>query len=141
MLTEMQAVFVDKVLEGVDGPRAAAAAGYAHPTAQASMVYKTQAVRDALAQARSELSSAAQITRADIIDGIMEAINMARLSADPATMVKGWTEVGKILGHYAPEVKRVEITDSQKRLQSKFEVMSDEDLIKVIEGEAERVDE
>lgn len=141
ILTEKQAVFVDKVLEGVDGPRAARAAGYAHPNAQASTIYKTQAVQKALAEARDELSSAAQIKRADVIDGIMEAINMARLAADPGTMVKGWTEIGKILGHYAPEVKRVEITDNQKRLQSKFEVMSDEELLRVIDGTAERVEE
>ena len=37
--------------------------------------------------------------------------------------------------------KKLEITDNQKRLQSKFEAMSDEDLMKVIEGEASVVDE
>ena len=46
-----------------------------------------------------------------------------------------------MLGYYAPEVKKLEISDNQKRLQSKFESMSDEDLMRVIEGEASVVDE
>lgn len=140
VLSEKQAIFVDRVLEGADGYEAARKAGYANPHSHAATVYKTDAVKKALAEARDELSSAAQIKRSDVIDGIMEAINLARLAADPATMIKGWTEVGKILGHYAPEVKKLEITDNQKRLQSKFEVMSDEELLRVIEGTAERVE-
>ena len=119
----------------------ASAAGYANPYKCANQIAKSESVQEALRQARDELSSAAQISRADVLDGFMEAINLARLSADPQAMIKGWTEVGKMLGYYAPEVKKLEISDNQKRLQSKFESMSDEDLMRVIEGEASVVDE
>lgn len=136
VLTEMQEKMVNGLLEGKDPRRAAAEAGYASSTRNATNIAKSVAVRQAVEAARSELSSALQISRADVIDGIMEAINLARLGADPMAMIKGWTEVGKILGHYAPEVKKLEITGNQKRLQSKFEVMSDEELLRVIEGTA-----
>ena len=138
VLTERQDAFVDGILKGKDRNVAARDAGYVDKNdgrALPSVAEKQKNIQRALAEARAELSSAAQISRADVIDGIMEGINMARLAADPATMIKGWTEVGKILGHYAPEVKKVEITDNQKRLQSKFTAMSDEDLLRVIEGE------
>lgn len=139
VLTEKQAIFVEEVLNGENLDKAATHAGYkGHERGQ--VVHKTVAVQKALKSARDELSSAAQISRADVIDGIMEAINLARLGADPATMVKGWTEIGKMLGHYAPEVKRLEITDNQKRLQSKFTAMSDAELLQVIEGEFEHVE-
>lgn len=141
VLTTMQAAFVDATLLGKDPERAAAIAGYANPDASVGKIIKSESVQVALRQARDELSSAAQISRVDVLDGFMEAINLARLSADPQAMIKGWTEVGKMLGYYAPEVKKLEITDNQKRLQSKFEAMSDEDLMKVIEGEASVVDE
>lgn len=139
VLTEMQDKFVNALLDGKDRADAAAAAGYG--ARHANQPEKSLAVQEALRQARDELSSAAQISRADVIDGIMEAINLARLGADPASMIKGWTEVGKILGHYAPEVKRLEITDNQKRLASKYEAMTDEDLLKIIDGTAERIDD
>lgn len=137
ILTEKQDKFVSAILEGKDRAVAASLAGYG--ANHAYNAEKTVAVQEALRAARDELSSAAQISRADVIDGIMEAINLARLAADPASMIKGWTEVGKMLGHYAPEVKRLEITDNQKRLASKFEAMTDEDLLKIIDGTAERV--
>ena len=139
VLTDMQAAFVDATLLGKNAEKAAAIAGYARPDASVGRIVKSEAVQAALREARDELSSAAQISRADVLDGFMEAINLARLSADPQAMIKGWTEVGKMLGYYAPEVKKLEITDNQKRLQSKFEAMSDEDLLKVIEGEAVEV--
>lgn len=140
VLTEKQAIFVEEVLSGVNADTAAERAGYKGRD-MGSSVEKTVAVQKALRSARDELSSAAQISRADVIDGIMEAINLARLGADPGTMVKGWTEIGKMLGHYAPEVKRVEITDNQKRLQSKFTSMTDAELLQVIEGEFEHVEQ
>lgn len=138
VLTERQDVFVDAVLKGNDRYEAAKTAGYlVDGRPSPSVAEKQKNIQRALAEARDELSSAAQISRADVIDGIMEGINMARLAADPATMIKGWTEVGKILGHYAPEVKKIEVTDNQKRLQSKFTAMTDAELLATIEGECE----
>lgn len=142
VLTERQDAFVDGILKGKDRNVAARDAGYVDKNdgrALPSVAEKQVNIQRALREARDELSSAAQIRRADVIDGIMEGINMARLAADPATMIKGWTEVGKILGHYAPEVKKIEVTDNQKRLQSKFTAMTDEELLKVIEGQCEVV--
>ncbi len=52
-------------------------------------------------------------------------------------MIRGWTEIGKMLGHYAPEVKKVELSMNQRALMNKYEAMSDEELMAgiVIEGE------
>lgn len=143
VLTERQDVFVDAMLKTGDRYEAARQAGYVDKDGrtQPSVAEKQKNIQLALREARDELSSAAQISRADVIDGVLEAINMARLAADPATMVKGWTEIGKILGHYAPEVKKIEVTDNQKRLQSKFTAMTDEELLRVIEGQCEVVPE
>ena len=148
LLTAQQAAFVDAKMLGKDNIDAARDAGYKRPITSGNTIAKTDSVQRALAAARNELSSAAQITRADVIDGFMEAINMAKLSADPASMIKGWSETAKVLGLYAPEVKKLEISGSQKRLQSKYEAMSDMELldiiegrVKLIEGESTRVDE
>ena len=139
ILTDKQDAFVDNILKGEEPHLAAHHAGYANGYKHGVTVMKNEKVQAALRDARDELSSAAQIRRADVIDGIMEAIGMARLAADPATMIKGWTEVGKILGHYTPEVKRVEVSMNQKRLQSKYEAMTDEELLRIIDGECEEV--
>ena len=139
ILTEMQDAYVSGVLEGKSPVRAAELAGFAQPDSMAFKLNTSEKVQLAIRSAREELSSAAQISRADVIDGIMEAINLARLAAEPATMIKGWTEVGKILGHYAPDVKRIEMNIGQKRLQSKYEAMSDADLLAIIDGTCQDV--
>ena len=69
----------------------------------------------------------------------MEAINLARMNADPATMVKGWTEVGKMLGHYAPEVKKVEVDVTTGNFTAKLRALTDDELLKIIEGECHEV--
>lgn len=134
LLTPKQDAFVSGVLDGKDPMIAAVGAGFASPSSAVHHMTNNEAVQTAIRAARDELSSAAQISRADVIDGIMEAIGLARLGAEPATMIKGWSEVAKILGHYAPEVKKIEMSMGAKRLQSKYEAMSDADLLSIIDG-------
>ena len=74
-----------------------------------------------------------------MIDGIMEAIGLARLNADPATMVKGWTGVGKMLGHYAPEVKKLEVDMTTGNFTAKLRALTDAELLNIIEGECREV--
>jgi hypothetical protein len=55
-------------------------------------------------------------------------------------MIKGWSETAKVLGLYAPEVKKIEMSMNQKRLASKYEAMSDQELFDIIEGKCERLE-
>jgi hypothetical protein len=34
---------------------------------------------------------------------MLEAIDRARVRADPAAQIAAWREIGKMLGYYAPE--------------------------------------
>lgn len=122
LLTPIQKEQVDAVLDG-----------------KTKTMPKSKSAQLAIAEARKELSSAAQLSRADVIDGFLEAINLARLGADPASMIRGWTEIGKMLGHYAPEIKKVEITDPNN-LGAKMRAMTDAELLEIIEGECKHVD-
>lgn len=139
VLTEKQGAFVESVLDGNLPSHAAIAAGYAHPTTGAK-VMQAEDVRAALAEARSELSTALQVKRGDMIVVLIEAIDMARMMADPMGMIAGAREVGKMLGLYAPEEKKIDLTVNQQRLRSQFEGMSDEELLDVIEGTSTRLD-
>jgi hypothetical protein len=95
------------------------------------------AVQERIKEIRSGLADEVQLKRLDVINGFLESIEMAKLAADPGSMIRGWTEIGKMLGHYAPEVKKVELTMNQRALMNKYEAMSDEELMAglVIEGE------
>jgi hypothetical protein len=131
-LTEKQSDFVDAKLTGASNYAAAIAAG-SDPTSGAAMA-ASKRVQEEIAKARAEIQDLTTLKRLDVIDGIMRGIEMANFMADPGVVIKGWVEIAKILGHYAPEVKRIEITTSQGRLRTKYEALSDEMLLAIAEG-------
>jgi len=136
VLTESQEAFVEGVLDGKSRGQAALDAGYSSPSAS-STIAKSEAVQVALSERRVELSSATQITRAGVLNGILDAIEMARLMADPTAMLTGYRDISKMMGYNAPEVKKVEISDTSDRLHRRMQALSDEDLLKIINGEAD----
>lgn len=141
VLTESQAAYVEAVLDGKPKREAALEAGYAVSLVENPYIIdRSAAVKHALQSARSELSTAAQMKRADLVLLLVEAIDMGRIMGDPMAMIAGAREVGKMLGLYAPEKKEIDLTMNQARLRDKFNDMSDEELIHIIEGEHVRLD-
>lgn len=130
-LTAKQQKIVEAKLEGKTDFGAVRAVGH---TGNSSAAARTEEVKQALAIARSEITSQTTLTRLDVIDGILDAIQLARLAAEPASMIQGYDKLAKIMGFYAPETIKVEVSVSQERLRQKMESMSDEDLLRMAEG-------
>jgi hypothetical protein len=103
-------------------------------TSDMSSSYSNPKVKEAVLAKRAELADTMQISRIDVLIGMQEAIDMARLAADPMSMIRGWTEIAKMLGLYAPEVKKIEMSVTGGNILSKYETMSDEELIRIAEG-------
>lgn len=97
---------------------------------------RTQQVQEHIKQAREVVKDATTLNRLDIIEGVLEAIDMARLQSEPATMIAGYDKLAKIIGAYAPEVKQLQLTTSQEAIRSKFDSMSSEELLAIIDGKA-----
>lgn len=135
-ITEQQQKYVDGVMEGKSKNASAKAAGYPSPHRPDT----SETVKREIALAREKLTDLTQIKRLDVIDGIMDGISLARMQGDAGNVIKGWTEVGKILGHYAPEVKTLNLNLNQQRLRSKFEALSDEELLAIQNGAVIDVD-
>ena len=138
VLTEKQNTYVEARLDGKSKTDAAKQAGYDVTSVQT--IEKSEDVKQALSQARSELSSAVQIKRFDVIEMFKEAYDMAKLSAEPGNMVAAAREIGKMLGYYEAEKIKVELSMSQANMQKKFEIMSDEELMEIAEGRARIVE-
>jgi hypothetical protein len=142
VLKPKKQVVADALLDGATIREAAAAAELCKSSVE--KMKRAPDVRQYIEQNQKELSNLTNLKRGDIIAGMMEAIDMAKLGADAGSMIRGYTEIAKMLGLYAPEVKVVQISMSQRAIANKYEAMSDEDLLKiaegnVIEGESVRV--
>lgn len=108
--------------------------------------YQDKAVQYELARVRAEMAADANITREDVVAMLVDAADMARMMSDPTAMIAAAREIGKILGHYAPEIKKIVRGMDQGEVKKAIEGMSDEELlklanarVKVIDGESTRI--
>ena len=84
-------------------------------------------------QARgAELARELEITRAGVVRGLLDAFEMARADRQPSIMVSSMAAIAKLLGLYAVDTKRVELTVGQDAVQADYAAMSDAQLLALI---------
>jgi phage terminase small subunit len=97
-------------------------------------------VQAAIRFSYQKYAQASQMTRKKVMDGLLEAINIAKIQADAGVMVAGWREIGKMCGYYAPEVKKIELSVTTRRVVDQLEVLSDDDLLKIVDENAQIIE-
>lgn len=137
-LTEMQQLFVKYYVESQMTQTAAArAAGFNHAKDIAPQLMKNAKVAHHIQLAQAAYARASRMSRKKVVDGFLEAIEMAKLKGEPLTMVAGWREVGKICGLYEATKTKVEISVDGKVLIERMSALSDEELLKIAQGEVQ----
>jgi len=134
-LTEKQKLFVKNWAEGDSLSSAALRAGYAG--SNASLCYRMAKMPNVLAlKAEYELKweQDNQMSRRRVMDGMLEAIEMAKLMAEPATMIQGWKTIGQLCGYFAPVQHQVKVDVTGNVIIDKLNSMSDAELLKIISG-------
>ena len=127
-------IMADAILEGAT-PSEAARLADMHP-ASASTVLKSEDIKGYLAKAREEIEEISTMKRCDVLNLLIEAIDMARTLADPAQMINGAKEVGKMMGYYEPEKLKIEMTSDQSVLAQKLKQLTDQELLEIASGKA-----
>jgi phage terminase small subunit len=144
-LTDNQKAYVENRAYGMNKQDAARGAGYSDAAKEALRLEQLPTITEALQAERSANARLSGFTRQDVLDGIKEAINDAKILADPQAQIAGWREIAKICGHYAPEVKQHVLTSGQQAVRGNMELLSDEDLLRIVEqrnsipGESKRL--
>ena len=106
-LTIRQARFVEEYLVCGSGAEAARRAGYRPRAArqQASRLLTKANIRGEIDRKRAEIAEVATLQLADVIDGLLDAVEQAKLRADAGTQIAAWREIAKILGYYPETTK------------------------------------
>lgn len=131
-LTEMQKLFVKLWAEGDSIPNAMHRAGY---NDQPSYGYRMAKMPNILAEynhVKQLYEEAGQMSRKKVMDMLLESYEMAKLMAEPASMVSAAREVGKMCGYYEPVKQKLEISVTGEVIHKRLESLSDEDLIKMV---------
>jgi phage terminase small subunit len=134
-LTEKQQMFVRHWAAGESILTASARAGYADGGTYAYRLSKDPLVLRIYEREKKLYEDSCQMTRAKVMQGFLDAAEMARIQADPTAMTGAWREVGKMCGYYEPKKIEVNVTGGVT-LTTKVERMSDADLLRLIKGEA-----
>ena len=139
-LTEKQKKFLDGLVRGMPQSTAARNAGYENPRVEAVRQLKKPKIRDALQFLHHKYEKSTQMTRKKVMDGMLEAIEMAKVQGDPGVMVSGWREIGRMCGYYAAEKKIIDVNITAKRAVDKLEMLTDAELLEMIENDSEAIE-
>lgn len=126
-LSAKQARFISEYLVDTNGSRAARAAGYGVAGARvAAHRLLTNANVKAEIEARQAVDANRLGTRRqDVIAGLQEAFRIAREQGEPAVMVSASRELGRMLGLYPADGRRVSVS---RPVPDDVRLMSDAEL-------------
>lgn len=136
-MSPKQARFVQEYAVDGNGAGAAVRAGYAPRSAKVTACrLLTQAnVREALAMSQQASAERLKLDRQRVLAGLMEAVETARAQADAHALIRGWSEIGRMCGFYAPERKAVTVsTGASARMRAEIEALSDAELLALAES-------
>lgn len=138
--SEEQMLFVKNSARGFNPTVAARMAGYANPKLAGHRLIHKDWVRQAIAIERALYVRASGMSKAKVMQGILDAINRAVLAGEPMTEISGWREVAKMCGYYEPVKHKLEVDVRGHIVVQKLQGMSDADLLKLAEGDESVID-
>lgn len=139
-LTEKQKLFAKIWAQGETIRSAAMKAGYtADGAGIAYRLCRDPAILKIYNREKALYEESCQMTRKRVMDGLLEGIEMAKMLDEPASVIGGWREIGKMCGYYAEQKRTVDINIKGEVTVKQLERMDDASLLKLIKGEVEDI--
>ena len=139
-LTEKQKLFIKHWAAGDSILGAAHHAGYADSGALAYRMVKDPAILKVYNEEKRRYEESVGMTRQKVMDGFAEAIEMAKVMADPNAMIAGWREVGKMCGYFAPVAVKVDVNINDNSAYGRLNRMSDAELLELVQKDRLTID-
>lgn len=126
-LTSEEANFVYNVeILGLPAKKAADLAGMSYSRMSEGHVIQARELT------KRELRGAMALTKEDVVFGIKDAIWRAQIIAEPATEIRGWEVISKLLGFDAPTKIDINLRESITVVQQKVRDLSDAELVRML---------
>lgn len=140
VFTEKKRLFAKFIAEGKEIRTAAKLSGYSANGGDVWRMTKDPEFVAYVKKLQSKNERMADMSRKRVLDGFLEAIEQAKMLAEPMTQIAGWRELAKMCGYYAPEVKTLNVNVTSQRLLTQLETLSDKDLLEMIEQDSEVIE-
>lgn len=131
-LTDKQKAFVESWARGNSIGRASLDAGFADDGIGYRLVRQPNVLK-LKAELSAKYEETAEMSRKKVMDGLIESIEMAKLMAEPSTMIQGWKTVAQMCGYMAPVETKLKIDVTGNVTMSRLTQMSDAELLELIE--------
>lgn len=134
-LTEMQLMFAKLWAQGETIQSAFIRAGY-KDDGSASLAYRMARMPNILKIYQAEKAKyeeASQMTRKRVMDGLLEGIDMCKLTADGPGVINGWKTVGQMCGYFEPIKRRLDINVTGNVQLQHLSRMPDAELLRIIQ--------
>lgn len=137
-LTDKQTRFVAEYLVDSNGTQAAIRAGYSESGARvtAHRLLTNVAIHGAIQARQAADATRLSIQREDVLKGLLQAVDQAREQSNPMAMIRGWSEIAKLMGLAAPERVKVDVNVAGSLEMGRLNQLSDAELLKIIEAGA-----
>lgn len=140
-LTERQQLFVNAIArDGMNFNAAMRQAGFTNTSGTRHSLMGNAKIQHAIAVEREKYAKASMMTKKKVIEGFTEAIDMARIKADPMVMVAGWREIAKMCGFYEPTRHKLEVSVNGQVVIQKLQQLDDHELLQLAEGNVEAIE-
>lgn len=134
-LTEKQRLFVKFWAEGDSILGASYRAGYSDDGTLAYRLAKDPAIKKIYDMEKALYEESCQMTRKRVMEGFLEAAEMAKVMADPTALTGAWREIGKMCGYYEPVKRTIDVNVTGNVTVKQLERLSTDELVKIVTGE------
>lgn len=135
-LTDKQKAFVREWASGESIRSAAIRAGYTEDGAGVCYRLSTDpAILKIYNLEKARYEEASQMTRKRVMDGLLEGIELAKITSEPASVINGWKTVGQMCGYFEPVKRTLDVNINGQVNIKRLEAMSDAELLKLVKGE------
>lgn len=131
-LTDQQRAFVRLWASGESITTASIKAGYNDGASIAYRMSKMPNILKLYDREKQLYEEASQMSRKKVMDMLVESFDMAKLMAEPASMVSAAREIGKMCGYYEPTRHKIDLGVAGNTLVDKMNRMTDAELLKII---------
>lgn len=85
----------------------------------------------AVAKHYNQMIGATNMSRRQVMKGILEAIDMAKDQRQPNSMITGWKEIGRMCGFYEPERREISLSVNGQAMLEELKTASREKLLQL----------
>lgn len=138
-LTDKQKALIKAFAQGESLTTATARAGYQNSPFYGHTLIKQPNARALYDAEKLKYEESCQMTRKRVMEGLLEGVEMAKLAGEPASVISGWREIGKMCGYYEPVTRKVELTVNGSVVLDRMNRLSDAELLKLIQEDVTAV--